>query len=315
MRKANEGLEPPIPWGPEKKLHWFTNQNTKRSYADDVLSRVNRFSKRGGSLFTVTEYGRLTVCPEKYPLYAFQLGDPKNGKPNVLLTGGVHGYETSGVKGALQFLEEHVLLYLDCFNFVVAPCVSPWSYETINRLNPLMENPNREFKGESKSEESRFLMDYLKGLAVEFDGHIDLHETTDSDRVFLPEEYAKNGLPLTAEDVGIPDGYYLIGAKGHENPALERAIIDRVRKGTHIAEADAGGRILDLPLSQEGVIHSLIPGLCGQYTAAVSRLGAYTTEMYPDSPRFQGLGPPAVEAVCNNAQVASILGALDFWKR
>jgi hypothetical protein len=29
--------------------------------------------------------------------------DAKNGKPCVLITGGTHGYETSGVQGALLF--------------------------------------------------------------------------------------------------------------------------------------------------------------------------------------------------------------------
>lgn len=303
-----------LAWGPEKKLQWFLKQKAHRSYEADVLSRLEKLSHLRPSA-VITEYGRLTLSPERFPLFSVRVGEPTNRKPNVLVTGGVHGYETSGVKGALQFLEHSALPYSEHFNFFVAPCISPWSYETINRLDPIMENPNREFKSESKAEESRFLMEHLHAVGWDFDGHIDLHETTDSDRVFLPEEYSKNGLSLKTEDVSIPDGYYLIGVKGHENPALEKAIIAKVREVTHIAEADGKGQILDIPISQEGVIHTSIPGLCGQYTTAVSRLGAFTTEMYPDSPRFKNLSPEAVESICSDAQVASIRGALEFWKK
>lgn len=226
----------------------------------------------------------------------------------------MHGYETSGVKGALLFLEEHVAEYTEHFNFVVAPCISPWSYETVNRLDPIMENPNREFKPEGKAEESRLVMEYLGRLGTEFQGHIDLHETTNSDRVFLPEEYAKNGLSLEAKDIDIPDGFYLIGTKGFHRPELEKAMIESVRKVTHIAKPDEGGTtILDTPLSAEGVIHTSIPGLCAEFTAANSHLGAYTTEMYPDSPSLLAQGEAKVEALCARAQVACVRGALDFW--
>ncbi len=300
------------PWGPERKLKWFGEQTVKRSYHDDVLVRLEALKKGGRPSFTIESYGRLTINPEKFPLYAVRVGNRADA-PNILITGGVHGYETSGVKGALLFLEEYVARYTPHFNFVVAPCVSPWSYETVNRLDPVMENPNREFKSDGKAEESRLLMNYLTGLGITFQGHIDLHETTDSDRVFLPEEYAKNGLSLEAKDIYIPDGFYLIGTKGIDRPELEKAMIESVRKVTHIAEADAQGTILDVPLSHEGVIHTSIPGLCAEVTTANSHLGAFTTEMYPDSPRFKPQSTSEVESLCAQAQVACVRGALDYW--
>src|SRR5690606_9220575 len=123
-----------------------------RSYHDDVLVRLEALRKTGGSAYKIEQYGSLTINPERFPLFAVRVG--KNPSlPTVLFTGGVHGYETSGVKGALLFLEKHVHDYTDHFNFVIPPCVSPWSYETINRLNPVMENPNREFKKDGKAEE------------------------------------------------------------------------------------------------------------------------------------------------------------------
>jgi predicted deacylase len=308
MRKELE--ETLQPWGPEKKLHWFINQRVQRSYEADVRVPIEALKKAGGR---VEHYGSLTVNPEKFPLYAVRVGDGSSAKPTVLVTGGVHGYETSGVKGALLFLQEHAALYTDRFNFVVLPCISPWSYETVNRLDPVMENPNREFRPEGRAEESRLAMDYLNKLGVEFAAHIDLHETTNSDKVFLPEEYAKNGKRLTADEVDIPDGFYLIGTITHPRPELEKAMMDSVRKVTHIAKPDARGMILDTALSQEGVIHNHIPGLCAEFTGASARLGAYTTEMYPDSERFNTLSTAQVEALCSEAQVACVRGALDFW--
>lgn len=303
--------QPLTPWSPEKKLKWFTSQTVQRSYDTDVLQRLAALRKN--PLFKVDFYGALTLAPEKFPLFAVRVGE-RPGRPTVLITGGVHGYETSGVKGALLFLEQHVAQYTDHFNFVVAPCISPWSYETVNRLDPVMENPNREFRPEGRAEESRLFMAYLETLDTVFDAHIDLHETTNSDRVFLPEEYSKNGLALEAKDIDIPDGFYLIGVKGFPREALEKAMMDSVRKVTHIAQADAKGMILDVEISHEGFVHHSIPGLCAEYTGAKSRLGAFTTEMYPDSPRFEGWSVEKVEAHCSEAQVACVRGALDFWR-
>jgi len=303
-----------LPWGPEKKLKWFLNQRVKRSYRDDVLVRLEALGKKGGNFFAIEKYGALTLDPEKYPLYIVRVGQ-KSDLPYVLITGGVHGYETSGVKGALLFLEKHVLDYISHFNFVVAPCISPWSYETINRLDPVMENPNRDFKSDGKAEECRFLMSYLETLGVEFSAHLDLHETTDSDKQFIPEEYSKNGKFIESKDVDIPDGFYLIGTKDGIRPDLEKAMIDSVRKVTHIAPTDKKGTISGDPSSQEGVVHTSIPGLCAEYSSAKSKLGAYTTEMYPDGEKFRTMPTEKAEAVCNETQVACIRGALDFWRK
>lgn len=304
-----------VPWGPEKKLKWFVSQRVQRSYHDDVLVRIEalRIAARPGVV--IEGYGSLTLDPERFPLFAIRLGDWSKPNPTILITGGVHGYETSGVKGALSFVETLAANYFDRFRFVVAPCVSPWSYETVNRLNPIMENPNREFKPEGKAEECRLLMAYLAKLGVDFDAHLDLHETTDSDKGFIPEEYAKNGKFIAPEEVTIPDGFFLIGTTGAVHVELERAMIESVRKVTHIAVADERGMIGDDPKTHDGVVHGSIPGLCAEYTTAKGRWGAYTTEMYPDSPRFKAQGQAAVEALCSSVQVACLRGALDFWAK
>ena len=64
----------------------------------------------------------------------------------ALVTGGVHGYETSGVLGALQFVEQHAADYAGRINLLVIPCVSPWGYERIHRWNAHAIDPNRSFR-------------------------------------------------------------------------------------------------------------------------------------------------------------------------
>lgn len=66
-----------------------------------------------------------------------------------MVTGGVHGYETNGVQGALLFLKTKALAYAADFNILVCPCVSPWGYETIQRWNKNAEDPNRGFMTDS----------------------------------------------------------------------------------------------------------------------------------------------------------------------
>ena len=70
-------------------------------------------------------YGQLDYAGETYTLFALRSRDWNPALPAALVTGGVHGYETSGVHGALQFLEQQAERYLGRLNLIVAPCVSP----------------------------------------------------------------------------------------------------------------------------------------------------------------------------------------------
>ena len=64
----------------------------------DKLDRV-------GAPFRVDAYGALSIDAERYPLFSVRCESPVASRPWALVTGGVHGYETSGVQGALEFLE------------------------------------------------------------------------------------------------------------------------------------------------------------------------------------------------------------------
>ncbi len=291
---------PGVPWGDAERAQWLSRQVRQRSYADDVVSAIERLS-RG---FDVSEYGRLDYPPDSYRLFAIRnRGWRDDGRPVVLVTGGVHGYETSGVHGALQFVEHAAARYDGRINLLVAPCVSPWAYERIHRWNPHAIDPNRSFRADSPAEESAALMRLLAPLHGRFLMHIDLHETTDTDETeFRPALAARDGKPF--EPGTIPDGFYLVDDSENPQPAFQRAIIDAVAKVTHIAPADAKGEIIGSEVVAPGVIRYALRqlGLCASVTGARYTT---TTEVYPDS-------PGATPEQCNAAQVAAVCAALDF---
>lgn len=142
------------PWGAAERSTWQSRQTPKRSYDADVLRAVDLLRAR----YDVVEYGRLNYPPDDYPLFAIQSRSWRDELPCALVTGGVHGYETSGVHGALQLLEQRGADYEGRINLVVAPCVSPWAYERIHRWNINAIDPNRSFREDSPAEEAAALM-------------------------------------------------------------------------------------------------------------------------------------------------------------
>ena len=290
---------PGQPWGPQEVDTWRSQQTRKRSYADDVLSVVERLRAR----FDVSEYGHFDYAPDSYPLFAIRNRGWRDELPCALITGGVHGYETSGVHGALQFVERDAAAYEGRINLLVAPCISPWAYERIHRWNPQAIDPNRSFRNDSPSQESAALLRLVAPLRGRFVVHIDLHETTDSDESeFRPALAARDGNAF--EPGEIPDGFYLVDDTENPQPAFQQMVIEAVAKVTHIAPADARGEIIGSPVVSPGVIRYAMKklGLCAGISDARYTT---TTEVYPDSPR-------ATAEQCNAAQAAAVRAALDF---
>lgn len=290
---------PGTPWGELEKADWLHMQYIKRSYQEQVVDKLAPLKQH----FEVVQYGALPYKPEQHPLFIVKTADWDKSKANVLITGGVHGYETSGVQGALRFLQHSAQEYSEHFNILVAPCLSPWGYETVNRWNPNTVDPNRSFHPDSPSAEATLLMNYVHGLNINIIAHFDLHETTDTDNSeFRPALAALDG--STHDNWNIPDGFYLVGDTENPSPAFQQAIIAAVEQVTHIAPPDESGRIIGAPLEQKGVIHYAKKqlGLCGGFTDARY---VTTTETYPDSPQ-------ADEDNCIQAQVAAICGGLDY---
>ncbi len=290
---------PGRPWGDAEKARWLERQRRQRSYANDVLGPIERLRAR----FDVERYGTIEYPPDDYPLFALKSRDWNDGLPTVLVTGGVHGYETSGVHGALRFAERHAVDYAGRANLMMVPCVSPWAYERVHRWNALALDPNRSFRENSPAPESAALMRFVAPFRGRVMLHIDLHETTDSDESeFRPALAARDGVPF--EPGEIPDGFYLVDDSENPQPEFQRAIIAAVGEVTHIAPADADGRIIGSPVVSPGVIEYPLEqlGLCPSITDARYKT---TTEVYPDSPR-------TTPEQCNAAQVAAACAAIEY---
>jgi Succinylglutamate desuccinylase / Aspartoacylase family len=288
---------PGIAWGAPERALWKASQHQLRSYPDDVVVRIQSLADR----YDVIQYGALDITSDGHPLFAIRNRGWSDDRPVALVTGGVHGYETSGVIGALTFIEEHTVDQR--FDLLVAPCVSPWAYERVHRWNADAQDPNRSFHPATTVEEAAALMRLVSPLADRVLLHIDLHETTDSDETeFRPSLAARDGKIYDPEE--IPDGFYLCGDTANPQLEFQAAIIAAVSEVTHIAPADANNEIIGTAISAPGVI--LYPmreyGLGAAITNAPFRT---LTEVYPDSPRTS-------PAQCITAQVTAVRTAVEY---
>jgi len=287
------------PWGNEERDQWRALQSRQRSYDENVVSRIDLLSDR----LERVAYGRIQYAQDAYTLYALRSRAMDPALPTALVTGGVHGYETSGVLGALAFVEQFAGAYAGRVNLLVVPCVSPWAFERINRWNFDAVDPNRNFRLGGPSLEATALIELAQSTSSDYLVHIDLHETTDSDATeFGPARSARDG-EIFAEGV-IPDGFYLVADSEDRQLAFQQAIICAVEQVTHIAPPDAKGEIIGSPVIARGVIEYPLArlALCTSITRARFKT---TTEVYPDSSR-------ATPEVCIRAQVTAVCAALDF---
>ena len=290
---------PGRPWGEAERNQWRARQSRLRRYDQDVTPRIETLA----DAFERVVYGRLDYAGETYSLYALRSRDWNAALPAALVTGGVHGYETSGVMGALEFLETRASDYAGRVNLLAAPCVSPWGYERINRWTYDAVDPNRNFRADGPSPEARALIAFVTPWLGRFGVHIDLHETTDSDESeFRPALAARDG--QIYEPDRVPDGFYLVADAASPQLAFQQAIIRAVESVTHIAPPDEAGHIIGCPLVAHGVIEYPVNAY-GMCTAITGARYTTTTEVYPDSPR-------ATPQQCSDAQVTAVCAALDF---
>jgi len=298
---------PGQPWGDAERDQWRARQLRQRSHADDVLRAIDALRSQWDVLpYGEVAYANAHHAPEHFPLQALRSRHWQPGLPSVLVTGGVHGYETSGVHGALRFAQQHAAEFAGRANLLVVPCVSPWAYERFQRWNFDAIDPNRSFKEGSPAQESAALMQLVAQHQAQygpFDAHIDLHETTDTDESeYRPAVAARDGKVF--EPGSIPDGFYLVDDTENPQPAFQQAIIDAVGRVTHIAPADDKNEIIGTPVVAPGVIRYQLKawGLCASVSGARYTT---TTEVYPDSPR-------ATPEQCIAAQVAAVCAAVEF---
>lgn len=289
---------PGKPWNAAEKHAWRQLARKQRDYHNDVVSQLSQLP----ATLLIEQYGKLRYDTD-YPLYVIKNAPWQNDKPTVIVTGGVHGYERSGVHGALQFALNYATDYLNQINVVIFPCISPWGYETINRWTPLALDPNRSFYRNTPVSECAAVLDYLDQIHGDILLHIDLHETTDTDdSEFRPALAARDGKTLPSSE--IPDGFYLVADSERLELDFQTTIIDAVSEVTHIAPTDNDHQIIGCPILAPGVIAYPMRQLqlCGSITSARYHT---TTEVYPDSSNV-------TNAQCNQAQVIAITSAITY---
>ena len=118
---------PGKPWEEGDFKEWKEKTEIQRSYLKEVLDKLrlseDEAKDKGQDWFEIKHYGALSHNPSRYPLIAVQSNEFDIDKPFVLVTGGVHGYETSGVQGAIAFCQSEIAVkYAKSFNIVVFPC-------------------------------------------------------------------------------------------------------------------------------------------------------------------------------------------------
>ena len=59
---------PGTPWGENEKCAWFDAQSVKRSYADEVVAKIDALR----SEYDVAAHGELPVDPARYPLFVLK---------------------------------------------------------------------------------------------------------------------------------------------------------------------------------------------------------------------------------------------------
>lgn len=289
---------PGVAWQQKEKDAWRQQQQKQRSYGEilELFSNAARHAE-------LKVYGNLEYASESYELKALRSANWDASLPVVLITGGVHGYETSGVLAPFRFLHDHIKEYAGRVNLIIAPCVSPWAYERITRWNYNAIDTNRQFRTGGESAEADALMALIAPWKDKILMHIDLHETTDTDESeFSPALAARDGEIYKPES--IPDGFYLVSDTANSRPDFQLAIIESVSKVTHIAPSDENGMLLGYPTIGHGIVEypNREYGLCSTISDAMYTT---TTEVYPDSDRTD-----PEQCIC--AQVVAIKAALDF---
>ena len=283
------------PWGPKEREDWFKSQTVQRSYQHDVVDRLKGLPS---DRFVLEQYGALSHDPDRYPLFCVKSKDWNPDAPVVVVTGGVHGYEDSGVTGCLRYMEEEAPKYDGKVNFVFFPCVSPLAYEINHRWNQNAVDPNREFHPAGVSEEAALLMAKVKSLKLHFNAAVDLHETNNRDIGITAERRARDGQALQPGDDYIPEGYYLVLPSKADMP-LAREVIEEVRKVTPICKDK---EILGYPADNGIIVLDDLKTLCQDFMRKYADVGM-TTEIYPEK---------CTRDECERAQMATIRASVKW---
>ena len=303
---------PGHPWNAEERAAWLKKCNVKqRDYFTDVVSPLFRYTCGVAKLFQYGELDYRQLVGVKYPLYAVR-SEPWNAElPLIVITGGVHGNESSGIHGALRFIFNHfaATAALGSANLLVLPCISPWGYEVKQRWTPEAIDPNRQFNPSApagsccpEAASAMCVIHEWSCASTRVLLHVDLHETTDTGITeFRAAEFARDGKPL-GEAWASPYGFYTVSDANRPEPEFQAVVVSAAAQHTQIAAGDEKGTIIGVPLAQRGVVSYPGVNLCGNHTPAKY---VTTTEVYPH-------GEFATDEDNNELQTAVVNAAIAY---
>ena len=156
-----------------------------------VTNRLNAIARMGK--LALKQTGTIRYGQFETPAYALTFTPPGKVKHLVLLTGGVHGNEPSGVEMLIQTAENIVRQpeKYEGYYFDIIPLVNPWGWVFDTRYNRDGIDINRDFAAFA-SQEAHLVQSFTQGKA--YDLVIDFHEDP-SAQGFYPYQ---NAAPDTA---------------------------------------------------------------------------------------------------------------------
>lgn len=266
----------PKGWSADRCAAWYGQQPQVRDYVRDVVERARAVTLPPS--LVLSSYGAahgddlICVAPRAID----------SSKPSLSITGGVHGYEPSGIDASLQLIETGAQNYRDRANIFIFPCVTPAAYRIHHRWTHGANDTNREFFAGTNVIEAALLMQRIESLGVSFTSAIDCHETPIEDRLFRRLRADRYGTPLTGDPDLLPDGFHMMvpdtALLRHSVQECARTLMDAVARITPIAtdELIVGNK------NDRGVIPSSASGTLTRWMSARSDFAA-TTEVVTEN--------------------------------
>lgn len=191
-------------WTADRCAAWYGEQKQVRDYKQSVVERALAVTLPPSLKLSVygTAYGDDLICVTPRHI--------DSSKPSLSVTGGVHGYEPSGVESCLHLIETGAQNLRDRANVFLFPCVTPAAYRIHHRWTHGAEDTNRGFFDGTTVIESALLMQRIKSLGVKFACAIDGHETPVEDRLFRRLRTDRYGTALTGDPDLLPNGFHLM---------------------------------------------------------------------------------------------------------
>jgi hypothetical protein len=168
-----------------KRFRWGGNQDQQVT-VQQVERQIQALSKKHPGQLKVSVMGHVKdgigSRSKTLPLYRVDLGSgkskgPKGKRPlRVLIAGGVHGNEPTGVRTAMAFVDKALRdkgLRDGSFQITVLPMVNPTGCKALTRFNSQGKDVNRSWCKGKWTPEARAVKRSLKGQS--YDLFIDLH--------------------------------------------------------------------------------------------------------------------------------------------